>query len=319
MKSDSLKNSLELNTNPLSPPLSINPRSSAPPPNSYPFAQISVRYCQFYCAKDRDVTIRNSRDHIQSTLPTDNKYPFPVHLDADEIALSDEYADADPYSVGEAITSPFQKRRIDLTLELMNSVAAKDQTIRILDIGCGEGHITGEIQKAFPKADIHALDYSFSAISKAYRLFPGILFSVADALKSPYPEGPFDIVVCNNLWEHVSDPLGLLMRMKAVLKPRGFVIISTPSRYHTQNLIRVILGRSVKMMSKHHITEYTVGQVHEQLAFGGFEVIESISRPNRTGHLKGRIASRVLDVWRRMVGSHHQLETTIFYLARGGG
>ncbi len=270
-------------------------------------------------AEERDITIRNSLVDTQSILSTDSEHPFPVYLSADEIAQSDEYADADPYSVEESITSPFQKRRIDLTLQLMNSVATKDQTIRILDIGCGEGHITGEIQKAFPKADIHALDYAFSAISKAHTRFPGISFSVADALHSPYPEGPFDIVVCNNLWEHVSDPIGLLMRMKAVLKPKGFVIISTPSRYHTQNLVRVILGRSVKMMSRHHITEYTVGQVHEQLAFGEFEVVESISRPNRTGALKGRIAARALDVWRRMVGSHHELETTIFYLARGGG
>ncbi|MBT2133575.1 methyltransferase domain-containing protein [Croceibacterium sp. LX-88] len=218
----------------------------------------------------------------------------------------------------EAITGPFHQRRIDLTLDLIRCATQQlgTESPRILDVGCGEGHITAEIQKSFPKAEIHALDYSLSAISKAYKQFPDISFSVADALRSPYPEGPFDIVVCNNLWEHVTDPIGLLERMKSVLRPQGFVIISTPSRFRTQNLARAIIGRPVTMMSRHHVTEYTVGQVHEQLAFGGFEVAKAISRRNPAGGFKDNAARAVFNAWRLLSGSHHELESTIFYLAR---
>lgn len=104
--------------------------------------------------------------------------------------------------------------------------------------------------------------------------------------------------------------------MKDVLKPNGAVIISTPSRYRTDNLVRVFLGKEVKFMSKLHVTEYTVGQVKEQLTFGGFEVQKIISRPINTGSMKFRTAHKMLELFCSTIKSHHQLESTIFYLAR---
>ena len=192
-----------------------------------------------------------------------------MHLSEKELSASDEYAGGDPYSVETTQTrTPFHQRQFDLTLDLLRGLGHLD---RILDVGCGEGHITAEIKRQFPKAEVHGLDYSLSAIRKAHITYPDISFSVADAVKSPYPEGKFDVVVCNNLWEHVTDPNGLLLRMKDALKPGGSVIISTPSRYRTANLVRAILGRREDsfFMSKYHVTEYTVGQVKEQLAYGG--------------------------------------------------
>jgi|HigsolmetaAR202D_1030399.scaffolds.fasta_scaffold27991_2 Trans-aconitate methyltransferase len=238
---------------------------------------------------------------------------IPRYLSEEEIAKSDEYSEGDPYSVEDRLDSPFHRRRFNLTLELLRDVAPFKH---LLDVGCGEGHITAEIKKRFPEAEIHALDYSISAIRKAHRKYPGIHFAVGDAVKSRYPAGPFDVIVCNNLWEHVTNPVDLLQRMKDVLKPNGAVIISTPSRYRTDNLVRVFLGKEVKFMSKLHVTEYTVGQVKEQLTFGGFEVQKIISRPINTGSMKFRTAHKMLELFCSTIKSHHQLESTIFYLAR---
>jgi SAM-dependent methyltransferase len=177
---------------------------------------------------------------------------------------------------------------------------------RILDLGCGEGHITREIQLASGEAQVAGLDYSMSAVARAVELFEGIDFAVGDAYACPYPAGYFDLVVCNNLWEHVPDPLNLLAAIDRVLKPSGHVVISTPSRYSLWNLLKVVRGREVAFMSKHHVTEYTVGQVKEQLRFGGYEVVQT----------KSRVANRILERIIRMVGSHHRLEQTVFYLAR---
>lgn len=239
---------------------------------------------------------------------------FPVYLTDAELSANDEYVDADPYAVEEELADPFHKRRIELTLALIREFGGTG-SVKILDVGCGEGHITSEIKKALPDARIHAFDLSISAIRKAHENNPEISFAVADALNSPYPAGPFDIVVCNNLWEHVTEPLRLLARIKEVLAPGGVVIISTPSRYRTSNLLRVILGRPVARMSAHHVTEYTVGQMKEMLAWGGFSVRRAISRPEQTGSLKGRIARFFIALWLRLTGSHHELEATVFYAA----
>ncbi len=126
------------------------------------------------------------------------------------------------------------------------------------------------------------------------------------------------MVVCNNLWEHVPDPVMLLNHIAALLKPGGHVVIATPSRYRLTNLIRALLGRPVALVSNHHVTEYTVGQVKEQLAFGGFAVRSVRSKPIPLGFLKDT-ARRVFGAAVKLLGSHHRLEATVFYLAQQRG
>ena len=244
---------------------------------------------------------------------------FPVFVRADRLHSSNEYEGGDPYAVAERRDSAFQERRFQETLSLLSTALPQPGAgLRILDLGCGEGHITEAIRKQWPQAGICAFDYSLSAIQTAQRQYPSIEFAVADAYAIPYGPATMDAAAMNNLWEHVPDPLRLLSQIHRVLKPGGHVIISTPSRYRLENLLRVISGEPIIFMSKHHVTEYTVGQVIEQLRFGGFEVIAS--RSTRIGSAerswKWRLANAGLSWWMRRVHSHHSLQATIFYLAR---
>jgi hypothetical protein len=92
------------------------------------------------------------------------------------------------------------------------------------------------------------------------------------------------------------------------------VIISTPSRYRVSNLVRVMLGRRVALMSRHHVTEYSVGQMEEMLRWGGFTVECMASRPS--GSLQSRMALALGAALRRLLKSHHRFKPTIFYAAR---
>jgi 2-polyprenyl-3-methyl-5-hydroxy-6-metoxy-1,4-benzoquinol methylase len=240
---------------------------------------------------------------------------FPVFLKPDKIAKSDEYKESDPYTVELNLKSGFHQRRLDCTLAMIAEALNQVQGIpSLLDLGCGQGHITARIKEHFPNLEISALDYSISAIEYAVDHFPGIDFAVGDAYEPPYPENHFDIVVCNNIWEHVPDPLFLIKSIKKVIKPNGFLIISTPSRYRLRNLLRVFMGKKVTM-SEHHVTEYTVGQVLEQLDYGGFKVIKIFSKSIRDNLLQF-ILVKILSPILFLIGSHHQLESTVFYLAR---
>jgi len=243
---------------------------------------------------------------------------YMIFLAPDKLKQCDEYLESDPYSVKQNIDSSFHQRRIDLTVELVQEalIQCSDSEPQILDIGCGQGHITDRIRQALPGTQLSGMDYSISAIDYAHKHFPEIEFIVADAYEIPYETGFFDVVVCNNIWEHVPDPLFLLNSIKRVLKPGGHIVISTPSRYRLNNLLNVLRGRPVHLMSKYHVTEYTVGQVKEQLAYGGFEVTRALSRPSAAWSLKSNIARIIFSRLIRLIGSHHRLEETIFYLAR---
>lgn len=247
---------------------------------------------------------------------------FLVFLRPAEIRTLDEYCEGDPYTVAGNLNKPFHKQRVDLTIDLLAQGMGKDfRGLRILDVACGEGHITAAIHLAFPAAEILAFDGSLSAIRSAHHAYEGITFAVANAYDQPYAPDYFDCVVCNNIWEHVPDPLRLLDRITRSLKPSGYLIISTPSRYRMNNLFRVFVGKSIGLISPHHVTEYSVGQVLEQLRYAGFEVERVTGKRQWSEKLTFRLIIEVgmgclLAGLLRLIGSHHNLATTMFYLAK---
>ena len=249
---------------------------------------------------------------------------FLVFLRPEEIEKNDEYREGDPYGFMSEMKQirSFHQSRLDYTVHLLQMVLQdKEQEYKILDLGCGRGHITAQIHQYLPASEVSGLDLSLSAVEAAKETYEGIDFVVASAYSPPYCPEYFDVVVCNNIWEHVPDPLRLLEAVNGVLAPGGYLLVSTPSRYRLGNLIRVLFGRPVKLISKHHVTEYTVGQVVEQLRFGGFDAQifnESLylSRPNLSNWIM-RICMRPLAlIYLRLVGSHHSLESTVFYVAK---
>lgn len=245
---------------------------------------------------------------------------FPVLLSPSEIQNCDEYSEGDPYTVD--FNSEFHKLRADSTIQLLKSaIDFETSSPKMLDIGCGRGHLTAEFQKSFTNAEISGLDYSVSAISYAVDKFPGIDFIVANAYSPPYCENYFDVVVCNNLWEHVPDPLRLLEAIRKVLKTGGYLIISTPSRYRFENIINLIRGQPVAI-SRMHVTEYSVGQIVEQLRYGKFEVQKIYSKPIEfeiktiKNFLLYKVIKPLIKMYLRAVNSRHDLEGTVFFLAR---
>ncbi len=247
---------------------------------------------------------------------------FLVFLRPNEVHKFDEYSNGDPYKVADEIDSQFHNQRIGITLGLIaNAISNKSILPTILDVGCGEGHISAAIQRQFPQAEVSGFDASLSAIRRASQAYDGIPFAVASAYNPPYPPDYFDFVVCNNIWEHVPDPLRLLHNIERSLKPNGTVIISTPSRYHLNNLLRVLVGKPVVLASPHHVTEYSVGQVVEQLRYAGFGVERMVGkilqpeRPTVRSIVKYGIGALLAAVL-RINQSHHNLGSTVFYLAR---
>lgn len=249
---------------------------------------------------------------------------FLVFLHSSQLEKRDEYDGHDPYGVFNESGSvgAFHERRFTGTISLVQeALRHAPGRSRILDVGCGRGHITAEILKRFPFAEVSGLDCSISAIAAASERYKGIDFVVADAYRPPYAPEYFDIVVCNNIWEHVPDPLRLLESLNRILTAEGYLIISTPSRYRLGNLARILMGKPVKFISPHHVTEYTVGQVIEQLRFGGFEAKAYSSRlrvpiNDLTDLILRKVWGPLVRAYLWVIASHHSLEWTVFYLAR---
>lgn len=82
--------------------------------------------------------------------------------------------------------------------EPVSSRIAAFQPARVLEVAAGTGLLTEGLVRALPDAVIIATDLNGPMIDYAagMRDAPGVVWEVADANSLPYPDGAFDLVVC---------------------------------------------------------------------------------------------------------------------------
>jgi trans-aconitate methyltransferase len=99
-------------------------------------------------------------------------------------------------------------------LELLESKAGE----RILDLGCGTGHLTEQI--AASGAEVVGVDRSSDMIRQAKEEYPALQFEVMDAREIAFAE-LFDAVFSNATLHWIKEPEKVIARIAAVLRPRG--------------------------------------------------------------------------------------------------
>jgi len=89
---------------------------------------------------------------------------------------------------------------------------------RILDIGCGTGHLTAQI--ADSGAGVVGVDRSPDMIAAAREAYPHLLFEVADARDLPY-RTEFDAVFSNATLHWIQEPEMVIRNVRNALRPGG--------------------------------------------------------------------------------------------------
>jgi trans-aconitate 2-methyltransferase len=89
---------------------------------------------------------------------------------------------------------------------------------RILDLGCGTGHLTAQLADA--GADVVGIDNSPEMIDQARRAYPNFRFEQADARDFAFAE-PFDAIFSNAVLHWVKPPEAVIACVRRALKPGG--------------------------------------------------------------------------------------------------
>ena len=115
---------------------------------------------------------------------------------------------------------------------------------RLLDLGCGMGNVS--ILGSKYSSHVVGLDISTKAVRRAkwrmdLREVKGAHLVNGDALKLPFIDEIFDLVIAYDLYEHVSNKVGLLEEIFRVTNKKGFLVLTTGNRLfpfdrHTQLL-----------------------------------------------------------------------------------
>ena len=107
-------------------------------------------------------------------------------------------------------------------------------TARVLDVGCGPGQILVMMKQRWPGMQIVGLDAGPAMIEKARRdaaeadidiTYEVLRVGPQGDARLPYGDGEFDIVTCNSVIHHLTDPVGALDEMARVAKPDGAVLV----------------------------------------------------------------------------------------------
>jgi len=99
---------------------------------------------------------------------------------------------------------------------------------RLLDIGCASGEHTLYYLKKCSK--VFGVDANKDLIETANERYPQIKFRVANAESLPFAKNYFDVVVMNDVLEHVEDEKKSLDETHRVLKKDGILIVTTPHK-----------------------------------------------------------------------------------------
>ncbi len=100
---------------------------------------------------------------------------------------------------------------------------------KVIDLGCGSGYGSAELAK---KAEsVVGVDVSEEAIAEAKVQYgaANLQFQVASLEQLPFADGSFQLGVCFEVIEHLTEYRSLLREARRVLAPGGQLVISTPN------------------------------------------------------------------------------------------
>ena len=148
----------------------------------------------------------------------------------------------------------------------------------ILDVGCGEGFTTRAVADSLPRTRITAIDAekSYLEYAKVNSPRPNITYAQGDVFALKIPDNhPYDLVMANELLEHLEDFAQALDRLTRLSK--RFVLVSVPNEpwFRIANFLR---GKYVQNFGNTpgHINHWTRGELRRLVS--GYGTVMSLKR-----------------------------------------
>ncbi len=127
-------------------------------------------------------------------------------------------------------------------LDLISEMIPQNPSLKVLDAGCGEGHLLERLHKNLKHHSFTGIDITDIALKKAKERCPFATIQKMDLYHLNLPDNSFDVVICTEVLEHISDYRTAIKELIRVVKHGGFLIITFPNE-QLWTLSRIILLR----------------------------------------------------------------------------
>jgi O-antigen biosynthesis protein len=116
---------------------------------------------------------------------------------------------------------------------------------RVLDLGCATGVFGAAIKKRHPGAFVAGVEANEAAAARAATRLDELVRARLEELdfeRAPPAGGGFTHAVAADILEHLVDPWRFLLRLKAALAPRAFLLASIPNVRNLGLVSRLLQG-----------------------------------------------------------------------------
>lgn len=145
---------------------------------------------------------------------------------------------------------------------------------RVLEIGCGAGEFARQLAAG---TEVWGIEPSPEAAAVAQMHLHRVLTGTFDSAKAALPAHYFDLLVCNDVIEHMPDHDAFLREVRAALAPGAAIVVSVPNIRFIGVIQQLLFARDFRyeaegIMDRTHLRCFTFRSLKRSVEEAGFQV-----------------------------------------------
>lgn len=169
---------------------------------------------------------------------------------------------------------------------------------RILEIGCGQGNFARHLLRGSREVwgvepNVQAAQVASSKLTKVFSC------KIEDCIHK-VPDNYFDVIIFNDVLEHLLDPWGILEMMRSKLSEDGEIVASLPNLRYVKNLFNIFIRKDwvyeeAGILDATHVRFFTRKSMIRLFTKSKYQILR-IDGLCRTTSIKGFILALILNI-----------------------
>ena len=131
----------------------------------------------------------------------------------------------------------------------------------VIEIGCGQGEF-GKLVKSIYEINYTGIESNVNAAKIANNYIDRVIIGDATKLIKILPDHNYDLLICNDIIEHLESPENLIKEIRVKMKPDSWIVCSIPNFRVLGNLLHVLFLKDFEycewgIRDKTHLRFYT--------------------------------------------------------------
>ena len=149
-----------------------------------------------------------------------------------------------------------------------------EQYSKVLEVGCGEGNFRINLSQ---ENEYWGVEPIGTSARKASKKLDKVLIGTFNEMFDQIPDDYFDLVICNDVIEHMTDHEEFFQSIKKKIKKEGCLVASIPNVRYILNLIELLVRKDWEykdsgILDRTHLRFFTEKSLKRTIIDSGFEI-----------------------------------------------